>query len=223
MTLTDVVLEQSNDELSSLLVDRAVMQRGIPDFLAGKVWGLSGAPGAGLTRLSMTLLASQVPTGQIAVLETRGWFCPLVAWESGVEAERLVIVRAPDTVSWARVAATLVEGIPALYAEVPDRINDAALRKLSALARRSGTRVLLRSFGEAIPTGVAQLQMTIRDLSWEGTDAGHGKLMRRRFMVEMTGKAVGGALRRIEMEDDGANTVRVVPGLAAASVGRIAG
>lgn len=195
----------------------------IPALTAGKVWGLAGAPGSGLTRMAMTLLAAQAPPGQIAVLETRGWFCPLVAWESGVPADRIVVVRAPDAVSWARVAAALVEGVPALYAEVPDRINEAALRKISALARRSGTRVLLRSFGDRIPAGVTQLQMTMSQMSWEGTDVGHGRLMRRRFVVEMTGKAVGGALRRIEMEDDGANAVRVVPGLAAAAIGRVAG
>ena len=171
----------------------------------------------------MTVLAEHAHRGQIAVLETRGWFSPLVAWESGIPAQSLVVIRAADPVRWSRAAATLVEGVHALYAEVPDRINDTALRKLGALVRRRGTRVLLRSYAKALPAGIAQLRIEAGETTWEGADGGHGALERRRFDIVLSGKAVGGALRRIELEDDGADTVRVVPGLAAAEVGRAVG
>lgn len=190
---------------------------------AGRVFGLVGPPGTGLTRLALTMLAEPAARGMVAVLDVRGWFSPRAAWEAGIESDRIVVIRPRDAAEWARVAAALVEGMQAVYAEVPERTRDSVLRKLAALARTRRTPVVLRPLGGGLPAGITHLRIETDDVVWEGTDAGHGRLTRRRLSMSATGRAVGGMTMRIEVEDDGADAVRVVPGLAAAEVGRAAG
>ncbi len=190
---------------------------------AGRVLSLVGPPGTGLTRLALTMLAEPAKRGMVAALDVRGWFSPQAAWEAGIGFDRIVVVRPRDAAEWARVTATLVEGMQAVYAEVPERTKDAVLRKLAALARNRRTPVVLRPLAGGLPAGVAHLRIETDGVSWEGTDAGHGRLVRRRLNVMATGRAVGGIPTRIEVEDDGADAVRVVPGLATAEAGRAAG
>ncbi len=69
---------------------------GAPDLLTlqpGRVTGLIGHPGFGLTRLGLVMLASREKLGTVAYLDVRGWLSPPAAWESGISPERLVIVR----------------------------------------------------------------------------------------------------------------------------------
>ncbi|MDH3606912.1 MAG: hypothetical protein OER12_07940, partial [Acidimicrobiia bacterium] len=46
---------------------------------AGKVIGLVGAPGSGLTRLGFGLLRDQ--PGWVACIDVRGWLNPTVLWD----------------------------------------------------------------------------------------------------------------------------------------------
>ena len=81
-----------------------------PDALElqpGRVLGLEGAPGSGLTRLGLSLLAAPARSGPVAFLDARGWLCPAAAWESGVPANRLIVIRCDDGVRWAQVTAAL--------------------------------------------------------------------------------------------------------------------
>ena len=189
----------------------------------GRVLGLVGAPGTGLTRLGLALLREPARRGPVAFLDARGWLCPLAAWQSGVAPERLVVVRCPDRGRWPQVVAALCEGVAAVYAEVPVGVKEPFLRRLGALARVRGTALALRPLEGGLPPGVAFLRLEAEEVSWHGPDAGHGRLQRRRMVVAMSGKAVGGRRRVVEVEDDGTNPLRVVPRLAPAAVGVAAG
>jgi hypothetical protein len=119
----------------------------------GRVLGLVGPAGSGLTSLGISLIAAATTTEPVAVLDGRGWFCPSVAWESGIIPERLVVVRCADRELWPKVAATLLEGFAAVYAEVPRNTSDQVLRRLGALARSRRVGVVLRSRYD-LPTGL---------------------------------------------------------------------
>jgi hypothetical protein len=199
---------------------------GAPSFSfiePGRVLGLVGPPGFGLTRLGLSLLAGPAREGMVAAVDVRGWLCPPAAWESGIPPERLVVVRCAERDLWGKVTAALLEGLPAVYAEVPQGAPDPVLRRLGALARARRTALILRPLRGGLPGGLAHLHLTGAGVSWEGADAGHGRITRRRLQVRAGGKGVGGMERVLELEDDGADAVRLVPGVAAAEAGRAAG
>ncbi len=183
----------------------------------GRVTALEGAPGMGLTRLGLALLAAPARQGPVAFLDVQGWLCPAAAWEAGLQPERLVVVRCADKARWAQVAAALCEGVPAVYAEVPAGMKEPLLRRLAALARSRGTALALRPLRDGLPGGLAHLRLRAQEVAWDGPDAGHGRLGRRRLVLAASGKAVGGATRVVEVEDDGTHDLRVVPRLAAAA------
>jgi hypothetical protein len=189
----------------------------------GRVLGLVGPPGCGLTTLGISLLATATTTEPVAVLDVRGWFCPSVAWEAGIAPERLVVVRCSDRRLWPKVAATLLEGFAVVYAEVPRHVPDQALRRLGALARSRRSGVVLRSMRGDLPTGLIHLRIDGVAVRWGGAEDGHGRLKRHAVTVKASGKGARGVERYLEVTDDGANTVRLVPGLAAAPSGRAAG
>lgn len=189
----------------------------------GRVLGLVGSAGSGLTSIGVSLLAESTVNEPVAVLDVRGWFCPSLAWDAGIEPERIVVVRCPDPAVWPKLAATLVEGFPAVYAEVPRRVPDQVLRRLGALARSRRTRAILRAMEGDLPTGLLHVRVEGVAVRWEGPEAGHGRLQRRAMMVRASGKGMQGIERLLEVEDDGAHTLRLVPRLAAAPVGRATG
>jgi len=189
----------------------------------GRVAGLIGHPGFGLTRLGLTMLASREQLGNVAYLDVRGWLSPPAAWEAGVSPERLVVVRCDDPVRWARVAAHLLEGVGAVYAEVPARTKPDQLHKLTALARNCKTPLVLRPLQGDLPNGMAHLRLEARRVIWDGAGQGYGRLTHRKIVFEASGKAMRGMSRIIEVEDDGTNAMRLVPGLAAAPTGRATG
>jgi len=189
----------------------------------GRVIGLVGAAGSGLTTIGISLVAAATTTEPVAVLDGRGWFCPSVAWAAGITPDRLVVVRCSDHEIWPKVAATLLEGFVAVYAEVPRRVSDQALRRLGALARSRRSGVVLRSIGGDLPSGLLYVRIEGAAVRWDGADSGHGRLEGRTVRVKASGKGMRGVERYLEVIDDGANTVRLVPGLAAAPSGRAVG
>ena len=194
---------------------------GLLTVQSGRVMGLEGPPGYGLTRVGLSMLAAH--PGTVAVVDVRGWLSPLAAWEAGIAPENLVLVRCTDRARWAQVTATLVEGLGAVYAEVPQGINEQLLRRLGALARARRTALLLRPLRGGLPAGLAHLRLLGEAVAWEGAGAGHGRLTQRLLTLRADGRGVGGVERRIEVEDDGTDAVRVVPGLAPAPSRRAAG
>ncbi|MCB1245856.1 MAG: hypothetical protein KDB69_01160 [Acidimicrobiia bacterium] len=181
----------------------------------GQVAGLTGIPGAGLTRLGLSMLVPHVTRGPIAVVDVRGWISPLAAWEMGIDPDRLVIVRAKDIVRWGRVTATLLDGVGAVYAEVPTGIKDAAIRRLIARARTRKTPMVLRPLSGDLPSGAVHVRVAVRSVAWTGTDAGHGRLNVRRIVLDASGRSTRGMGQLIEVEDDGTNDLRVVPHVGA--------
>jgi len=176
----------------------------------GRVTELIGVPGTGLTRLGLRLLAPHSTKAPVVALDTRGWISPEAAWETGVLSERLVVVRCDSPVLWPKVTAALLEGVQAIYAEVPAHINDQDLRRLAALARARRVAVAMRSMGRGLPSGVAHLRLRAIGVTWEGADRGHGRLKRRRLVLEASGRGVAGVTRRFEVEDEGTDIMRLV-------------
>ncbi len=184
---------------------------------AGQVAGLSGLPGSGLTTTGLALLAPHAVGGPIAYVDVRGWANPAAAWEIGIPPERIVVVRNGDVVTWGRVVAALLSGTRGVYAEVPKGVRDEVLRKLAAKARTQRTPIVLRPIDGVVPSGIATLRIEARAVEWEGTDAGHGRLMTRRMVVEVSGKSVQGMRHTIEMEGHGTDDLRVVSHVGVAS------
>lgn len=179
----------------------------------GRITELAGATGSGLTRLGLRLLAEPSLRSPVVALDVKGWLSPLAAWEVGVDPARLVIVRCAHPAMWVQVAAVLLEGVRALYAEVPATVHDHDLRRLTALARARKVGVALRPLGDGLPAGVAHLRLRAVEVRWDGSDRGHGRLGRRHLVVDASGKGMAGMTRRIEVVDDGADVVRVVSGM----------
>lgn len=177
---------------------------------AGRITELVGVPGGGLTRLGLRLLASPSRVAPVVVMDSRGWISPEAAWETGVVPERLIVVRCDDPGLWPKTTSALLQGVRAVYAEVPARVGDGDLRRLAALARARRVAVALRSMGRGLPGGVAHLRLRAIGVTWEGADRGHGRLKRRRLVLEASGKGAAGITRRLEVEDEGTDAVRVV-------------
>lgn len=185
----------------------------------GKITELSGFTGMGMTRLGLGLLAAPSRRSPVAALDVKGWLSPLAAWELGVDPSRLVVVRCPDERMWPQVAAALMDGMKAMYAEVPASVRAHDLRRLAALARSRRAGVVFRPLGDDLPAGVAHLRLRAREVRWEGTDRGHGRLERRYLVVEASGKGTAGMTQRIEMVDDGTDVMRVVSRVGAEEAG----
>lgn len=187
----------------------------------GRVLGLVGAPGSGLTRLALSLLADYARVAPVAYVDVRGWFYPLAAWETGIEPDRLIVVRCRDSEQWPRVVGSLIDGFQALYAEIPGGVREPVLRRVAALARARKAAVMLRPLGGELPENVAFVRVEAQRIEWEGADAGHGHLRVRRMSLLVSGKGV--PEHRVEVLDDGSHALRVVSRLASAPVGRAVG
>ncbi len=189
----------------------------------GRIVGLVGHPGFGLTRVGLSMLAAHAGKSPIAYLDVRGWLCPVAAWESGVDPEQLVIVRCDDPVRWGRALMALLEGVGWIYAEIPRGVKEAQLRRIASLVRARRSSLILRPVQGDLPGGVAFLRLEAREVEWEGTSTGHGRLTARSISFTASGKATRGMTRQIDLEDNGTDPLRVVPGLAVAPPGRAAG
>lgn len=220
--------ERANDEIRRELAARiATSSTTLPvdetgfRVEPGRIVGLLGALGSGMTRVGLSLLAEPAQVAPVVVVDHRGWFSPLAAWEVGIDPESLYIVRT-ETTHWTQVMATLLGGVRAVYADVPATVADRDYRRLAGIARRERTAVVLRS-ERHLPSGIAHWRVTADDIVWEGSARGHGRIERRTLSVTVGGKAVAGIERQWEVEDDGTNPVRVVAGLATSQARRAAG
>ena len=215
-------LDISSDYVSSDGAENQIDGESPFALAPGQVAGLSGLPGSGLTRLGLSLIAPYATTGTVAFLDVRGWVSPQAAWEMGIEPERFVVVRNGDIVSWGRIVATLLDGVHGVYAEVPPGVRDVALRKLVAKARAKRTPLVLRPLNGVLPSGIAHLHLAAKEVRWNGTDSGHGRLTTRRTLFEASGKFTRGMERTIEIEDDGTNDMRVLPHVGSQEARRFA-
>jgi len=214
--IEDVVLDPP-------LLDLENRDEGFLSLRPGWITELVGVPGTGLTRLGLRLLADLSQVSPVVALDARGWISPQAAWETGVNPENLVIVRCDGARVWPKVAAALLEGVCALYAEVPAGIKEQDLRRLAALARARKVAVAMRPMGMGLPTGVSHLRLRALGVTWEGADRGHGRLGKRRLVLEASGKGASGMTRRFEVEDEGSDVVRVVSDVVVGETRRAVG
>jgi hypothetical protein len=77
--------------------------------------------------------------------------------------------------------------------------------------------------GNGLPAGLAYLRLRAIGVTWEGANRGHGRLTRRRLVLEATGKGASGMTRRFEVEDEGTDVVRVVSDVVVDQARRAAG
>jgi len=189
----------------------------------GRVFGLEGPTGLGLTRIGLSMLAEPSQHAPVVVVDVRGWVSPMAAWESGVRADRLTVVRCGDMTLWPSAVSALLEGVKAIYAEVPRGVHESVLRRLGALARTRDAAVVLRPIDGRLPSGIAYLRVRADEVNWNGAHRGHGRLLDRRITLELSGKGAAGTRRTVELEDDGTHPVRVVSGLAAPPARRAVG
>ena len=194
---------------------------GLPVY-PGRVIGLEGPTGLGLTRIGLSML-SATPSSCRVVVDARGWLCPLAAWEVGIDPDHLTVVRCGDAHQWSRVLAVLLDGVKVIYAEVPRGVKESLLRRLGAKARARNATVILRPLAGRVPSGTAFLRLRAVRVEWAGAREGHGSLGRRTQVVELSGKGAAGRYQVVEVEDDGARPVRVVSRLVTPQVGRSAG
>lgn len=178
----------------------------------GRIIGLLGSAGMGLSRWGFSLLVESSQTAPVVAVDTQGWLNPSAAWEVGIDPTRLYIVRCPERQQWAQVVAALISGVPAVYAEVPQGISDQVLRRLAALARKEQSSVVFRSLHGDLPAGVAFLSVRAHSVGWAGVDQGHGHLADRKFQIAASGKSMPG--QRMEVED-GKGAVHLVGRVAA--------
>jgi hypothetical protein len=169
----------------------------------GRVIGLVGAAGSGLTRMGLAMLASPSRLTPVVALDVRGWLNPSAAWEVGVDPGHLVVVRCPDRRTWVKVLAALLEGVRAVYAEVPGGTGEHDLRRLAALARARRAALVLRPVRGDLPTGVSHLLVRAVEVVWEGAEGGHGRLLRRRLTLQASGRGMAGMDRILQIEDGG--------------------
>jgi hypothetical protein len=164
---------------------------GLPALEPGRVVGLEGPPGTGLTRLGFTLLAVPALTTPVVALDVRGWLSPLAAWEAGVPPDRLVVVRCPDRSLWPQVTAALLEGMGAVFAEVPPGVGEQQLRRLTALNRARRGALVLRPLQGELPPGISSLRLRVSaGAKWEGVDQGRGRLRTGHLRIDIAGKGI---------------------------------
>lgn len=216
-----LTIEHMFDKVVGPMTYREEREQRTLELEAGKVIGLVGEPGFGLTRLGLGMLAGY--PGRVACVDVRGWLCPTAAWEVGLKTERLVVVRCSDPVQWPQVTAALVEGMGAVYAEVPANVPQPVLRRLGALARARSTAMVLRPMAGDMPAGLTHMRLVAQAVTWTGANRGRGRLQERRLTLMASGKGVGGMQQIIEVEDDGTNALRMVSRLAAAMPERAVG
>ncbi|MEU5878907.1 hypothetical protein [Spirillospora sp. NPDC047279] len=164
----------------------------VPGLRPGSIVGVTGS-----ASLGVALVAGVSRHG--GENETGGWCAVVGLPEFGVAAavgmgaapERLLLVDEPGD-RWPDVVAALVEAVDLVLLRPPERPGTAAVRRLSALARKHGS--VLTVTGHDWP-GTA-LRLRVERAEWVGLGDGHGRLRGRRAEVVAEGRGTPGTGRR---------------------------
>ncbi|WP_433337287.1 hypothetical protein [Spirillospora sp. CA-294931] len=143
-----------------------------------------GVEGEGAGSLGAALVAG-------VMSEDEGWsaivgvpeFGVSAAIGMGASAERLLLVDDPGE-RWPDVVAALVEAVDLVLLRPPERPGSAAVRRISALARKHGCVMALA--GPFAWPGT-RLRLSVGESSWHGLADGHGRLQGRRARVTAEG------------------------------------
>jgi hypothetical protein len=194
-----------------------VVVGGPPSTAGPDATGVAGVTGA--TSLALALVAAASAAGSWVAVIGLPAFGLGAAAGLGLAIERLVIVEAPPAERWATVAGSLVGAFDMVILGAPagaGRVRPAEIRRLAARTRERGS--VLLPLGSSVagrsPMGEADLRIAVGTLGWEGLEAGHGLLRRRRVMVEVTGRRAAARARRGELwlPDDEGRVRPVEPG-----------
>jgi hypothetical protein len=111
----------------------------------------------------------------------------------GAAPERLLLVDDPGD-RWPDVVAALAEAVELILLRPPERPGAAAVRRLSALARKHGCVLTLTGpFAGDWPG--TRLRLRLDEAAWDGLGDGHGRLTGRRVQITAEGRDAPGAGR----------------------------
>ncbi|WP_207943353.1 hypothetical protein [Actinomadura sp. KC345] len=112
----------------------------------------------------------------------------------GAAPERLLLVDDPGD-RWPDVVAALCEAVELILLCPPERPGPAAVRRLSALARKHGCVLTLTGpFAGDWPG--TRLRLRLDAMAWDGIAEGHGRLTGRRARIVAEGRDAPGRGRR---------------------------
>ena len=174
-------------------------------------------PGGGLQRGSVVRVRGPVAATSLAFALAAGptragsWVACVGAtelgWaaaaESGIELERLVVVR-PSESTLVGVLATLVDAFDVVVWGLSQRTSGTDARRLRARARERGAVLVLvdprrRSAASDPWPEAADLELRGVGADWSGIGQGWGRLTSRRLVVEVTGRRGATRPRRGEL------------------------
>lgn len=153
----------------------------LPGLRRGQVVELDGA-GA----LPLALMAGASQAGSWCGIVGMPEFGMVAAAEIGCDLDRLLLVDEPGS-RWADVTAALLEAVDIVLLQPPARPQTGLVRRLVALARKSGSVLLVAGGWEG-----SALRMRIDSSLWTGAEQGHGHLRSRRVKVVAEGRGTGG-------------------------------
>ena len=186
--------------------------------LPAGVMEVTGRPGSGVTSTLLSFLAAPSQSSPVAYVDVRDAVSPVAAMELGCDLERVAFVNAPEPEQWGRAVGYLLDGVPAVAAEVPRRVPAATLRAICARARARARLLVLAPLDDRIPSGLTTGRLALEATSWSGVTGGRGHLTERRVRAALSGKLARGTtvegwlcLPSLEWE-----TAKVAPALAVA-------
>ncbi|WP_216853503.1 hypothetical protein [Phytoactinopolyspora halotolerans] len=156
----------------------------LPGLRRGQVVEVDGT-GA----LALALLAAPSQDGSWCGVVRMPELGVAAAAELGCNIDRLLLVDEPGE-RWVDVTAALLESADVVLLQPPARPPTGVVRRLVALARKSGSALVVAGGWEG-----SSLRLKVESSSWSGIDQGHGRLRSRRVKVVASGRMVGGRPR----------------------------
>jgi hypothetical protein len=162
----------------------------------GTVVAVEGGPGTGATSVLLHLLAAGTAVGEwAAAVDPDATMSVLAAAEAGVALERLAVVRGVAPGAWARVVATLLDGVTLVAAVAPARLRVGDARRLAARTRERGTVLVAAGSWPA----EAALRLRAEGSEWTGLGRGEGLLREHMLRVSVSGRGAAGRAQMTEL------------------------
>jgi|GEM_PF-1128454 len=175
-------------ELSTLLPGHGLRRGSTVAVTAGQ-----SATAAGGTSLLLALLAEASRTGSWCAVVGVPSLGAVAAAESGIALDRLALVPDPGP-EWPTVVAALIDGVDLIALAVPGGVPTSIASRLVARARQRGS--VLVPYGD---WSGADVTLRVLEARWEGLDAGHGRLRRRRVTVLARGRGAATRPKEVTM------------------------
>ena len=154
---------------------------------------VKGIPGSGSTTVALTLAAAATSAGEWAAVvdlagpSGRGTLGARAAAETGVDLDRLAVVRCVPADRWSAVVAALLDGVTLVVAAVPARLRFGDARRLVARARERSA--VLVAFGDWPVEAAVRIHTSPG--RWRGLGSGSGLLECRDPHMEVDAKGRG--------------------------------